>query len=98
MPASVEIQVPLAIVNGKVNITATNTQQQLSATSVPLAKGVTVKALTANAATVYVGAAGLDATTGFPLDGGDSVGIGINDLNKVYIYGTQNDDVAYISN
>lgn len=67
------------------------TALQLSVNSVPLKRGVEVKAANANTANVYVGvipnvtANTNDATDGFELGAGESMLIKVDNLNKIYL-------------
>jgi len=76
----------------KVTVTA-GTELALSATKV-LAKGLIIKALPANTDEVYVGAAGVSATSGFVLEAGEQIDyaqvLGLSpddtiDLSKIYV-------------
>ena len=86
--------------NGNRQLTA-STALQLSTTSQPC-NGVLVKARPANAATIYVGksdvtAGTTEATGGWPLEPGESVGVPCRDLNEVYIRGTSGDGIAWMA-
>lgn len=56
--------------------------------------GMVVRALRANAAYMRVGDASVSATQGVELAPGESVPIGINDVSKVYVYGTGTDKAS----
>ena len=86
--------------NGNMQLTSTSALA-LSATTVPC-QGVIVKARSTNAATIYVGksdvtADNTNATGGYPLDPGESVGVPCRNLTEVYIRGTSGDGVAYLA-
>lgn len=77
------------------------TAEALSSSSIPC-QGVLVKAAPTNAGTIYVGKSDVttdyaDATGGFPLDPGESVGVPCRDVNQVFIRGTSGDKVAWIA-
>lgn len=81
-------QAPGSIGDGSKNVAAAATREQLSATSVPCA-GVMITARETNQGTVVVGGstvvAALATRRGHPLRARESVFIGVNDLNKVYL-------------
>lgn len=63
---------------------------QLTATSTPVKKGVAVKASRDNSSILYVGNSDVtadtaDATDGFELFPGESITIGIDNVNKIYV-------------
>ena len=72
----------------------------ISAASVPC-QGVLVKASPGNAEAVYVGGAAVtpdvEATGGYPLAAGESVGVPCRDATEVYIVGTGTDSVAFLA-
>ena len=59
--------------------------------------GIIIQALSTNAASIYVGAAGVTTSTGFELQAGQATSLAINDLSKVYVTGTQGDKACYIT-
>jgi len=74
-----------------VRTTTGSTAIALSSTSIPC-QGLVVKALSANATTIWVGKSDVTADTtattgGYPLDPGESVGVPCRDVNEVYIRG-----------
>lgn len=68
---------------------------QLQAGSVVPTNGIVVQALSANAASVWVGASGVTSSTGFELQPGQSVTFTCN-VNAIYVLGTSaNDGVCW---
>lgn len=58
---------------------------------------VTLKAPKANAAAIEIGAAGETTATGYVLDPGDSITLGITNLSQLYLIGANTSDkLAYI--
>lgn len=89
------------IVTGQVKVATTGTAVQIS-TANDLQNGAVVKALAGNAASVVVGASGVNNTVdgtgnGFILPAGDSISVPVNDLSLVYINGTAGDGVTFIA-
>jgi hypothetical protein len=73
----------------------------ISSTAVPC-QGVLVKAHSDNAGTVYVGKSAVtadktEATGGYPLEPGESVGVPCRDASTVFIRGTVADSVAWLA-
>ena len=69
------------------------TAVQLTASSVKCERGVTVKASAANSGIVYVGNSDVtkgtvNSTDGFELSAGNSIFIEVNNVNKVYVLGS----------
>ena len=64
------------------NVSNTSTAIQFS--SVTLQSGVHLKASPNNTGTIFVGFAGTNTTTGFPLLNGDQIFIETNNLNKIF--------------
>ena len=70
------------------------TAVQLTTVDTPIQKGVTIKADVANSGTVYVGnssdvtADGGDGTTGFALEGGSSLTVELDNLDRIYLIGS----------
>lgn len=61
--------------------------------NVPFTAGpVTLKAPKGNAASIEIGAAGETTATGFVLDPGDSIQLGITNLNQLYLIGANTSD------
>lgn len=75
--------------------------EALSSSSIPC-QGVLVKAASTNLATIYVGKSDVttdfaDATGGYPLEPGESVGVPCRNVNTVYVRGTTGDKVAWLA-
>jgi hypothetical protein len=80
---------------------ATGDAEQIIAASVPC-QGVLVKASKNNSGTVYVGESSVTAdegaaTSGYPLEPGESVGVPCRNANTVYVRGYSDDIVACIA-
>lgn len=72
--------------------------EQIVVASNPACNGVLVKAMPLNTGIVYVGLVGVTTVTGYPLEGGDTVTIPVDDANKVYaITDVDNQAVAWIA-
>ena len=73
-----------------------------SATALPanaLQNGLVVTALAANTGTVWIGAAGVTASTGYPLSAGQSLSFAVANASGIAIIGTNaTDKVAYAGN
>lgn len=67
----------MALTTGQV--TVGTTEVQVIAVSPRIDKGVTIKAMSTNAVTVFIGVTGLSVTTGFELSPGESYTFPIND-------------------
>lgn len=94
---------PLEVVSSFIarSLTVGATAVQLSTTSKPAGIGVLIKAGANNSGFIYVGEAatvtalGTDADTdGFELDAGESVLIPVDDANKIYVIGSDADQVV----
>jgi len=76
---------------------------QLTTSSVKCERGVTVKASASNSGIVYVGNSDVtkgttNSTDGYELSAGNSIFIEVNNVNKVYIIGTDvNHRVSWIA-
>lgn len=88
-------EVGSATVNGQKTIATTGTAVAL-ASATTIKNGVIVQALSANAASVYVGNASVTTANGFELQPGQATSIAINDLASVFINGTAADGVCFI--
>jgi hypothetical protein len=89
---------PSKVVSGQ-NTDVDAAAEQLVATATPLMAGITVKALATNTTNIiWVGfSSAVSATTGYPLAGGESVFIEIDDASKVWVFGgAANLAVSYI--
>lgn len=79
------------------------TAVQITSTSRRCERGVTVKASASNTGIVYVGNSDVtngtaNSTDGFELSAGESVTVEVNNVNKVYIIGTDvNHRVSWIA-
>lgn len=94
-PHMVDIALPTAVVAGQ-NTDIDAAAEQIVTANTPLRSGVWLKALPGNTDQVYVGAAGVTASTGYPLDADQFTFIEIDNLNKVYaIGGAANQGLAY---
>lgn len=88
---------PTILYAGQQTVAVAGTAVVLAA-SQSLRSGVRVKADTTNNGFVYVGNASVDSTHGFILAGGDEVFIEIDDISKVYIDASINDQgVSYVA-
>lgn len=78
--------------NGRAVIASSATAVPLYATTLEC-KSVIVTALSSNTSPVYLGSSSVSASsgseTGVPLYADDTITVEINDLNKIYINGTQ---------
>lgn len=79
------VSVPSAFVTNRVNVTTATTRVQLSATSVRLLNGVTIRAHSGNTGVIYVGGSAVAAANGYQLPPGMADIVSIDDLNKVWI-------------
>ena len=61
-------------------------------------KSVTIKAMTTNVGTIYVGGSSVTSSTGFPLGPGDTLSLDISNTNVIWITGTTSDKISWISN
>ena len=59
-------------------------ETQLTTVSTPCKKGVLAKALSTNTGIVYIGKAGVTATTGYELTAGEAVSLEIDNVSKVF--------------
>lgn len=64
-------------------------ESQVTATAVPVLKGIQLKADAANTGIIYVGKSGVtdasaDGTDGFPLSAGDGLFLPLDDVSLVY--------------
>ncbi len=86
---------PSIIRNGQINVTTAGTAVALT-TSTPV-KAVVIQALPSNSGIIYVGDSSVSSSTGYPLEAGQSIGLAIDDLQKVYIdSNTDGDGVAFL--
>lgn len=73
---------------------------QITTVSVVANHGVLVKAANGNSGTVFVGnsdvtADATDATDGFELAAGESITVEVDNVNKIYVIGSADNQVAY---
>lgn len=86
---------PTTVLNGKKTVTTAGTRVVLASSTV--AKSVTIKALTANTGTIYVGDSSVSASNGYALAAGDSVSLDIANLTTVNIDSSVNGEgVTYL--
>jgi len=83
-------------VSGQLVLAATNTQEPLGS-SQSVKNGLIIQALSGNSNNIYIGASGLNANSGFELQAGQATSIAIDNVASVYVYGTKDDGVCYIS-
>lgn len=83
--------VPTSLGSGQKAVAAAGTQVSLVAV-VTDCKSVTVKAKTTNTGFIYVGASSVSSSDGFILSAGDTVSLDINDVSKVYIDASVNNE------
>ncbi len=76
--------------------TSTVTTSAQQAPNGKVTKGVTLTAGAANAAVVYVGGAGVTASTGYPLAAGVSLHLPVANANQIYFVGTAADKLSGI--
>lgn len=67
-------------------VTAASPAAALASSSLKCDRGVTVTALLANTATVYIGDLSVTASTGTELAAGDSIFIEVADVSKVAVF------------
>lgn len=83
------------VIQGQVTIGASATQFMSADTLIK--NGVIVQALSTNAHVVYIGGSGVSASNGFELQAGQATSIAIDNLNKLYVAGTLNEKICYIT-
>ncbi|MBK9272865.1 MAG: hypothetical protein IPM48_14875 [Saprospiraceae bacterium] len=85
------------IINGQKTVSSAGTAEQLIATSTQV-ESVTIKALSGNTGSVYVGNNVVSSSNGFVLAAGEAISLDIDDLSLVYIdVGTNDDGVSWIA-
>jgi len=85
----------VAVLNGKTTVTTAGTRVVLAASTA--CTSVTIKALSANTGSIYVGNSTVAAANGFELIAGDSVSLDISNLNTVNIDSSVNGEgVTYL--
>jgi len=101
MATEVERRKPINVVTGQVNLSGS--AEAIGASFDLVASEMTVKAMVANAASVYIGShsavGGTDVTTaiGFELRAGQQVTVTVGSPHELYIIGTSGDDVSWIA-
>jgi len=75
----------------------TTTTSAAALASHAFSSGFTVKALSTNAAIVYVGGSGVTSSTGYPLSAGDSISYTLANSGSVYIVGGNTTDVVAVT-
>ena len=80
---------PKFIYSGQTNAPTANTAVKL-VTQPKIVDGVIVQAMSTNTGIVFVGGKGVTTSTGFELQPGQATSIAIDNLEKVYIVGDQN--------
>lgn len=83
---------PSAIYNGRKTITSAGNPAQIQSSSQALTEGVWVRALDANLGVAYVGNSSLTTANGHRLAARDAVFIRVDNLNKVYVDVTNNNE------
>jgi hypothetical protein len=79
------ISSPSAPTSGKKTVSTAGTAEALVGSSTTVQEGVTVKALSGNGGTVYVGDSSVSASSGFELAAGEQVFLVVSDLANVYV-------------
>lgn len=83
---------------GQKTVTTGGTDEVLAATQA-LVVGVTIKALSTNTNSVWVGAEGVAAATGFELAAGEQIFLPVSDLALVWLdVTTDGEGVSYVGN
>ena len=83
------------VLHGEKLVTTAGTRVTLAAATP--CRSVTIKALTTNTGTIYVGSATVAAANGFPLAAGDTVSLDVADLSTINLDATVNGEgVRYI--
>lgn len=85
LQAEIAAMTRLALKSGRATVGTTAAQIQSTSTVV---NRVTVKALAANTAPIYIGVSGVTTATGFELSAGQSVDLEIANLNQIYAIST----------
>lgn len=79
--------------------TSNTSAVQLTASSQTLTNGVILQALSTNTASIFVGANGVGVGTGFELQAGQATSVAANNMNLVYVIGSNNTDkICWIGN
>ncbi len=96
---TVTFSTPTAIVNGAKKVAITHTAVQLTSGA---CTGAIISANSTNSASVFLGTATVTddynaSTSGVELQPGQSVGVAIDNLNRLYVNGTANDGVNWLA-
>ena len=84
------------VATGRVTVTAAGTAEQLPTVTVD--GELTITALSGNAGTVYVGDSTVDATSGDPLQPGQSITVSINNADGLYVDADNGGDtISYLA-
>lgn len=83
-----EVSPPSAALNGKTTVTTAGARMALGAATA--IKSVAVKAGTSNTGTIYLGNSNVSSSNGAELSAGETAAIDIDDLSKVYIDASSN--------
>ena len=86
----------IGVTNGATTIPAAGSQPVQLATA-NTAMGVLIYASSANSGAVYIGGPNVTSATGVPIDAGSYLGVDTGDLGSVYLAGTENDTVRWLS-
>jgi hypothetical protein len=73
---------PTSVISGQV--TVTNAAQALGPNNPPLKSGVTVKALSTNTESIFIGVNGVATDNGYELSPGEGIFLEIDSLNKIF--------------
>lgn len=85
------------LITGTKTVTSAGTAEQITATSTPLQKGVTIVANSANTGVVYIGDSAVDSSS-FSLAAGEQIFFPIDDLSKVWLdVSVSAEGVSYIA-
>lgn len=89
--------IPATVTTGKVTVTTAGTRVELIGSTTAI-QSVTVKALSTNSGTIYVGNSGVSSSNGFQLAAGDTISLDLVDLSTVYIDASANtQSVTYLA-
>lgn len=87
---------PGRVINGKTTVATAGTAVPLG-TSTLLINGVTVKSLSGNTGTVFVGNSTVTSANGFELAAGESIFIAVDNVSDIYINASVNaQSVCYV--
>lgn len=87
---------PSNIYTGQKTITAAGTAEALASSQT--ISQVTIRALTTNTDSVWIGDSTVDSSTGYPLEPGEGVLVEIDNLSTIYVDSDVNSEgVAYLA-